>query len=115
MARYKYDTAGKLLAYDDATGEWKREKKAKGKWDFSRKAGFTYVADIAEFIAVATDKPQLISSRSALARYERSNGIKQVGNDLKGKIVADGKRRAMADQAYVQREARRARVDTHWG
>jgi hypothetical protein len=72
------------------------------------------MSDIKEFVANATDKPELITSRSQLARYERSNNIRQVGNDLKGRIVADGKKRVARDRELVQREARRARVDLKW-
>ncbi len=72
------------------------------------------MSDIREFVSNATDTPTLISSRSQLARYERSNNIRQVGNDLKGKIVADGKRRQANDKALIKREARRARVDLKW-
>jgi hypothetical protein len=115
MARYKFTADGRMLKLDEATGEWKPERrtsKGKSKLKFGR--GVNYVPDIAEFVAHATDTPTLISSRSQLARYERANNIRQVGNDLKGRIVAEGKRRAAAERALVARETRRVRVDTRW-
>ncbi len=50
----------------------------------------TVMADIGEFVAHATRKPALISSRSALRRYERENDVKQCGHDL-GDIVSEDK------------------------
>ena len=72
------------------------------------------MSDLKEFVSNATDKPVRITSRSQLAAYERSNGIKQVGNDLKGKIVSGQKRRDADRAAYLQKNARRTRVEAKW-
>ena len=113
MARYRYDRDGKLMTYDDAKGEWVRERKrGKGKFDFNKP--MQYVPDIAEYVSIATETPTVISSRSTQGRYERSNNIRQVGNDLKGKIVEKVNKQHAADMALIQRETRRVRVDTRW-
>lgn len=113
MARYKYDRDGKLLSLDEKTGEWKRDR-TKGKWDFSKPARLTYMPDIQPFVSVAGHRPELISSRFHLGRHERSNNMRQVGNDLKGHHVASTKRRHAADMALIKRESRRVRTDVSW-
>ena len=57
------------------------------------------MADIEEFVTRAHfGKPQLISSRSTLGRYERSNNIRQAGDFKAGEIIG-GVRRAREKEA----------------
>lgn len=69
--------------------------------------------DIAEFVSVAGDKPERITSRSQLARHERSNNMRQCGNDLKGRIVPREKKR-IQDGLDSVRQARGVKVEAKW-
>ena len=75
--------------------------------------GPTIMSDIREFVSIAGEKPELITSRSQLARHERSNNMRQVGNDLKGKVIQREKRRIQAgiDRA---KQVGGVKVDAQW-
>lgn len=101
MSRYRFDgRTGKMLRFNEKTGRWVQDRQKKKGFDFSKRMNF--VPDIQEFMAYATDKPQLISSRSQLARYERSNGVRQAGDFKRGEIAERRARklRAEADAAH---------------
>jgi hypothetical protein len=86
MSRYRFDErTGKMLRLNEKTGKWVQDRAKRKGFDFSKRMNF--VPDIQEFMAYATDKPQLISSRPQLARYERSNGIRQCGDFKRGEIA----------------------------
>jgi len=97
--RYRYDEkTGKVLRLNEKTGKWVPDrKKAKG-FDFSKSVNF--VPDIREFVANATDKVVLISSRSQLARYERANNIRQCGDFKTGEIAQ--RRTKKIDREYKE-------------
>lgn len=71
------------------------------------------MGDIKPFVSVAGHKPELITSRSQLARHERSNNIRQVGNDLKGKIIEREQRRVNAP-IEAAKKVRGVKVDVSW-
>jgi hypothetical protein len=48
-----------------------------------------FMPDIKPFLAVSTVKPEWISSRTALRRYEISNGLRQAGDIKPGEIAAE--------------------------
>lgn len=52
-----------------------------------------FMPDIKPFLAVSTRKPEWITSRTELARYERSNGLKQAGDIKPGEIAAENNRK----------------------
>lgn len=115
MARYKIcPKSGKTLTLDETTGEWMLDRSRSSRFDPKRPVRLTVFSDIQEFVSVAGDKPELITSRSQLARHERSNNMRQVGNDLKGKVVEKAKRRAQADKDFIAKNARLVRVSTKW-
>ena len=91
MSRYKFDpNTGKLLAYNETTGEWRPDRSRKNA---NRVVAPSVMSDIREFIAHAGDKPVLIGSRSKLAAYERSNNIRQCGDYRKGEVIARRKKK----------------------
>lgn len=62
--------------------------------DFSEKRATgicipAFMPDIKPFLAVSTVKPEWISSRPALRRYEISNGLRQAGDIKPGEIAAE--------------------------
>jgi hypothetical protein len=84
--RYRYnDTTDKMEVWCDKAGKWKPDKAYNGRFDYSKP--MNVMLDIGEFVAHATDKPVLISSRSKLAAYERSNGVRQAGDFRRGEIA----------------------------
>jgi hypothetical protein len=86
MAKYRYDEkTGKVLRLNEKTGRWVQDRTKRKGFDFSKRVNF--VPDIQPFVALASDKPQLITSRSQLGAYERSNGIRQAGDFRKGEIA----------------------------
>ena len=110
MSRYRYDAAtGKMLTLDPKTGKWKPERnKTKDKFNYAGRVNF--MPDIKEFVANATDKPTLITSRSQLARYERSNNIRQCGDFKPGEIIAREKKRKERDMQEASRLASETRM-----
>lgn len=101
MARFKIDPkSGKVLVYSERTGKWRVERKKKGE---DRIATPSVMPDIKEFVANATDKPALITSRSQLARYERSNNIRQCGDHKPGDIIARRKKSVEAGLAEARK------------
>lgn len=108
MARYKIcRKTAKTLVLDEATGEWKPDRSRANKCDLSK--SINVVPDIKEFVSVAGHKPELITSRSQLGRHMRSNNMRQVGNDLQGKIIDKVKKH------YAPPEpSRYARAETKW-
>ena len=99
MSRYRYDPVkDRMLVLDDKTGEWKPDRKRKGKVGAP-----TVVPDIREFVSHATDKPVLIGSRSRLRAYERSNNVRQCGDLKPGEIIAKRKSYVEAGLAEARR------------
>ena len=95
MARYKVcSKTGKFLILDEGTGEWRVDRTGHNSNKLDLSKPITIMKDIDEFVSVAGHKPERITSRSQLARHERSNNMKQVGNDLKGRITERENRRA---------------------
>jgi hypothetical protein len=47
-----------------------------------------FIGDIKPFVANATREPVEITSRSALRRYERDNGLRQCGDYKPGEVIA---------------------------
>jgi hypothetical protein len=65
--------------------------------DFSvhRAAGVStpyFMPDIKPFVQVSTREPSVISSRSDLARFERTTGLRQAGDIKPGEIAAEHNR-----------------------
>lgn len=90
MARYKIDSkTGKTLVYDDRKGKWVPDTSRASKWDFAR--SFQVMSDISEFQSPIDGA--WITSRSQLREHERKHGVRQVGNDLKGKIIPETNKR----------------------
>lgn len=101
MATYRYDhTTGGLLRLCEKTGKWKKDRKTK-----DRVCAPSVMADIRPFISRATDKPVEITSRSQLARYERSNNIRQCGDFRSGEIETKRKRKIRAEIAEATKHA----------
>ena len=71
------------------------------------------MADIKPFVSVAGAKPEWITSRSGLARHERSNNMRQVGNDLKGKIIEREQRRVNGP-IEAAKKVKGVKVDVSW-
>ena len=63
----------------------RRRKPVKGKR--SHLAAPLVMSDIAPFVSPVGEKPEVISSRSALRRHEREHGVYQCGDIPKGEIV----------------------------
>ena len=110
MSRYRYDADKKcMLVLDAKTGKWKPERKAaKDKFNYAGRVNF--MPDIKEFVANATDRPTLITSRSQLGRYERSNNIRQCGDFKPGEVIAREKKRKERDMQEASRLARDTRL-----
>lgn len=111
MSRYRIDPkTGKTLRLNEKTGRWVQDRtRAKG-FDFSKRMNF--VPDIKEFVSVATEKPVLISSRSQLAAYERSNNIRQAGDFKKGEIA--GRRKKKVERELYEAKALGGGVNVAW-
>jgi hypothetical protein len=105
MAKYRWDEKSeKFLVWSERSGKWVKErKKSPGKFDFNRP--MHYVPDIGEFVAHATEKPVLISSRSKLAAYERSNGVRQCGDFKRGEIAERRKKKVEREVSEAVRQA----------
>lgn len=102
MARFKIcPRTGKTLKLDEKTGEWKPDRQRECKLDLSRPIAI--MPDIREFVSIAGHKPELITSRSQLARHERSNNMRQVGNDLKGRITERTNSKAARDAETIRK------------
>jgi hypothetical protein len=89
MARYRFDAkTGNMLTLDEKSGEWKPERKRKGKphdkWDYNR--AFYVMPDIKEFVSPIDGS--LISSRSKLRHHNRGHNVRQCGDWKPGEIVA---------------------------
>lgn len=112
MSRYKYDAAkGCMVTLDEKTGKWKPErKKAKDKFDYAKRMNF--MPDIQPFVSRATEKAVEITSRSQLARYERSNGIRQCGDFKPGEVIAKEQNRKQRDMREASRLARDTNLRT---
>jgi len=107
MSRFKVDAkTGNLLVLNEKTGKWRKErKKTEDKVDYSR--GVTFMPDIKPFVANAhKGKAIEITSRSQLARYERSNNLKQAGDFKPGEIMALENRRIEKGKEEAARLAR---------
>lgn len=101
MSRYRYDSGtGRMLRFDERAGAWKPDRSRKNA---SRIVAPSVMPDIRAFVAHAADKPQLITSRSQLGRYERSNNIRQAGDFRPGEIVQRRKKRVDAGLAEAKR------------
>ena len=83
------------------------------------------MCDISEFVARAhhdkLDKwrPQLITSRSQRARYERSNNIRQCGDFKRGEIISGVRKKreqeaSMANRLAAETGLRGPRKDVEW-
>jgi hypothetical protein len=100
--RYRYDeNTGRVLRFNEKTGKWVQDRTKPKGFDFSKPVNF--VPDIAEFVANATDKPVLISSRSQLGRYERSNNIRQCGDFKRGEIAERRAKKVNRELAEAKR------------
>lgn len=89
MARYRFDAkTGRMLTFDERTGDWKPERKRKGKaadkWDYDR--AFYVMPDIKEFVSPIDGS--LISSRSKLRHHNRGHNVRQCGDWKPGEIIA---------------------------
>ena len=109
MSRIKIcrDT-GRVLSYCEKTGTWKPERKKKDKFNYAGRVNF--MPDIKAFVANATDRPTLITSRSQLARSERSNNIRQCGDFKPGEVIAREKKSKDRDMQEASRLARDTRL-----
>jgi hypothetical protein len=105
MARYKVcSKTGKFLILDEGTGEWRIDRTGHNSNQFDVTKPVAIMADIKEFVSIAGHKPELITSRSQLARHERSNNMRQVGNDL---TTRNGGR---VTERAKERDAKRAEI-----
>lgn len=97
MSRYRYDAkTGSMRVFDERTGKWKPDRSRKNA---NRVVAPSVMPDIQPFVANASDKPQLITSRSQLGRYERSNGIRQAGDFKPGEIIERRKKKVARERA----------------
>lgn len=108
MARYRIcPKTGRTLVFDEKTERWKKARKTKDK---APALGATFMPDIKPFVANATDKPVEITSRSQLARYERSNNIRQAGDWKPREIIERAQSRTERDMREASRLARDTRL-----
>ena len=109
MSRSRYDAKRNcIVTLNEKTGKWVRERKAKDNFNYAGRVNF--MPDIKEFVANATDKPTLITSRSQLGRYERSNNIRQCGDFKPGEVIAREKKRKERDMQEASRLASETRM-----
>lgn len=103
MSRYRWDDkTGKFLRLNE-NGKWVKDRKKPKGFDYSRPMNF--VPDIREFVAHATDKPVLITSRSQLARYERANNVRQCGDYKPGEIQERRRKKVERERAEAIKSA----------
>lgn len=115
MARYKVCAkTGKFLILDEGTGQWKVDRTGHNSNRFDVTKPVTIMSDIKEFVSIAGHKPERITSRSQLARHERSNNMRQVGNDLKGVTARENARQEARARIIEQGKKRGTKVDTSW-
>ena len=99
--RYRYDAkADRIMVLDERTGKWKPDRSRKNA---GKIVAPSVMPDIRAFVAVATEKPMEITSRSQLGRYERSNNIRQCGDYRPGEVIERRKKRVERELGEAKR------------